>query len=105
MCESYEVARIIGIKEMIKLQSSLSGWRYIAKEPSRDNPIRKVIGYKLAKRLGKHLAAERVWIGMGYVKAERNRQIRGLYSQGVSSKEIAQRYSMTPRNVRHIVQY
>lgn len=79
-----------GVEEMIRLQSSLSGWRCIAKEPSRDNPIR----YKLAKHLGK-----------GYFKAERNRQIRDLYSQGVSSKEIAQGYSITSRNVRHIAQH
>lgn len=103
MCASYEIAKIIGVEQMIKLQSSLSGWHYIAQEPSVDNQIRQVIGYKLAKRLGKYFATERVWIGKGYLKADRNAKISAGYIAGYSTGQLAEEFGMTPRQVRNIV--
>lgn len=103
MCFSSELAAVIGTKEMIKLQRALEGWHYIAERPGPNNKIAQVLGAKKARQLGKHFATERVWIGKGYLKADRNNRIRDAHKHGVSTKDLGKRFSMTPRNIRIIV--
>lgn len=102
MCATYELVSIIGMDAVIKLQTELEGWHYIAERPGPNNKIARVIGKRKARLLGKHLATERVWIGKNYIKSSRNEEILHMTSQGFSTQTIAKKFDLTPRQIRNL---
>ncbi len=104
MCLSSEVAHIIGVTEMIRLQGALEGWHYIAERPGPNNKIAQVLGVRKARLLGKHFATERLWVGKGYLKSDRNKRVQRAFERGAGTAELAGRFGLTQRQVRNIVE-
>lgn len=105
MASTWELIRLIGRENVVKLQQALGpAQTYIPTEATNAHMIGNAIGMIAMHQLCREHGGSTIWIGSGYARAKRNEEILQLLMTGMTQENVSQVFGITARQVRALTQ-
>lgn len=105
MPNTAELIQILGKRNLVRLQAEFGPKQmHIPARPDETHPIAQAIGLEAMEELCEAFGCTSTYIGVNYLKPDRNRKILQMVIYGIPLENISQRFGLTDKYVRMLTQ-